>query len=176
MGSDPQYAKYPNLSLAQDIFTLTNASSTPSSRQISLKKLQDVIAEQKMAPLYRYLAHPTDGCLNTAGESSTRKASFSSSRRPPTSSITAGRRPSVDVEFPWDEELYEKLKADNEAELETFEKEEEEAAEKAGETEIQAARGKRAEFWSRVGEKVHLSPLPDHPPSGSFSLNRARWL
>ena len=66
----------------------------------------------------------------------------------------------MDVEFPWDEELYEKLKADNEAELETFEKEEEEAAEKAGETEIQAARGKRAEFWSRVGEKVHPFRLP----------------
>ena len=81
----------------------------------------------------------------------------------------------MDVEFPWDEELYEKLKADNEAELETFEKEEEEAAEKAGETEIQAARGKRAEFWSRVGEKVPLSPLPHHSSSGSFSLNSARW-
>ena len=33
-------------------------------------------------------------------------------------------------------------------------KEEEEAAEKAGETEVQAARGKRAEFWARVGDKV----------------------
>ena len=62
----------------------------------------------------------------------------------------------MDVEFPWDEELYEKLKADNEAELEAFQKEEDEAAEKAGETEIQAARGKRAEFWARIGEKVHL--------------------
>ena len=155
MGSDPQYAKYPNLSLAQDIFTLTNASSTPSSRHTSVKKLQDVISEQKMAPLYRYLAHPTDGCLNTAGESSTRKASFSSSRRPPTTSITSGRRPSIDVEFPWDEALYEKLKVENEEELEMFQKEEDEAAEKAGETEVQAARGKRAEFWSRIGEKVH---------------------
>lgn len=60
----------------------------------------------------------------------------------------------MDVEFPWDEELYEKLKAENEEELETFQKEEDEAAEKAGETEVQAARGKRAEFWSRIGEKV----------------------
>lgn len=170
MGSDPQYAKYPNLSLAQDIFTLTNVSSSPPSRQISLKKLQDVISEQKMAPLYRYLAHPTDGCLNTTGESSTRKASFSSSRRPPTSSIISGRRPSTDVDFPWDEELYEKLKADNEAELETFEKEEEEAAEKAGETEVQAARGKRAEFWSRIGEKVQISSPPDHSSGCSISL------
>ena len=43
---------------------------------------------------------------------------------------------------------------ENEEELETFTKEEEEAAEKAGETEVQAARGKRAEFWARVGDKV----------------------
>ncbi len=58
------------------------------------------------------------------------------------------------VTFPWDEKLYEKLKADNEKELETFEKEEEEAAEKAGDTEVQAAKGKRAEFWARVCDKV----------------------
>ena len=60
----------------------------------------------------------------------------------------------MDVEFPWDEDLYEKLKKENEEELESFQKEEDEAAEKAGETEVQAARGKRAEFWSRIGEKV----------------------
>ena len=50
--------------------------------------------------------------------------------------------------------MYEKLKRENDEELETFVKEEEEAAEKAGDTEIQAARGKRAEFWARVGDKV----------------------
>ena len=32
--------------------------------------------------------------------------------------------------------------------------EEEEAAEAAGETEVQAARGKKAELWARVGDKV----------------------
>ena len=60
------------------------------------------------------------------------------------------------VDFPWDNELYEKLKAENEEELETFQKEEDEAAESAGDTEVQAARGKRAEFWARVGDKVCL--------------------
>ena len=63
------------------------------------------------------------------------------------------------VTFPWDESLYEKLKADNERELKTFQKEEEEAAEKAGDTEVQAAKGKRAEFWARVGDKVLLWKL-----------------
>ena len=56
--------------------------------------------------------------------------------------------------LPWDEALYEEIKSDNEKELEAIQKEEDEATEKAGETEIQAARGKRAEFWTRVGDKV----------------------
>lgn len=56
--------------------------------------------------------------------------------------------------LPWDETLYESLVKDNEKELGDLQKEEEEATEKAGETEIQAARGKRAEFWARVGDKV----------------------
>ena len=58
------------------------------------------------------------------------------------------------IDLPWDEALYEKLKKENDEELDGFKKEEEEAAEKAGETEVQAARGKRAEFWARVGDKV----------------------
>jgi len=150
MGSDPQFAKYPNLSLSQDIFTLTNPSAPETSRQISLKKLQDAISEHKMASLYRHLAHPNDGVLNATGEGSARR--MSGSRRPNgASSIMAGRK---GVSFPWDEELYEKLTADNEKELETFQKEEEEAAEKAGDTEVQAAKGKRAEFWARVCDKV----------------------
>lgn len=156
MGSDPLYAKYPRLSLAQDIFTITNPSAADSSRQTSLKKVQDAISEQKMAPLYRYLAHPADGILNTSGEGSTRKSSTPGSRKATGAPSTLKRRPSVSVDFSWDEELYKRLRSDNEAELETYQKEEEEAAEQAGDTEIQAAKGKRAEFWARVGDKVHL--------------------
>lgn len=155
MGSDPQYAKYPNLSLAQDIFTLTNPSSTQSTRQTSLRKLQNAITEHKMAPLYRYLAHPTEGILNASGEGSARKTSVPSPRKPNgAASMVARRRSSGTFSFPWDEALYEKLKAENEEELETFQKEEEDAEEKAGDTEVQAAKGKRAEFWARVGDKV----------------------
>ncbi|KAL8676271.1 MAG: hypothetical protein Q9186_007196 [Xanthomendoza sp. 1 TL-2023] len=153
MGSDPQYARYPNLSLAQDIFTITNPASTDISRQISLKKLQDAISEHKMAPLYRYLAHPTDGILNTSGEGSARKSSTSGSRKAPGAPSTLKRRPSVSVDFSWDEELYKRLKSDNEAELETIQKEEEDASEQAGDTEVQAAKGKRADHWARIGEK-----------------------
>jgi hypothetical protein len=63
------------------------------------------------------------------------------------------------VDLPWQESLYEKLKKENDEELEGFKKEEEEAAEKAGDTEVQAARGKRAEFWARVGDKVKMDVL-----------------
>ena len=159
MGSDPQYAKYPTLSLAQDIFALTNPASANPSRQTSLKKLQDAISEHKMAPLYRYLAHPADGILNTSGEGSTRKSSTAGSRKTPGAPSTLKRRPSVSVDFPWDEELYKRLRSDNEKELESFQKEENEAAEQAGDTEIQAAKGKRAEFWARVGDKVSQLPV-----------------
>ncbi|KAG7123593.1 26S proteasome non-ATPase regulatory subunit 6 like protein [Verticillium longisporum] len=57
------------------------------------------------------------------------------------------------INLPWDEDLYKQLKSENDAELEGIQKEEDEAVEQAGDTEVQAARGKRAEFWARVGEK-----------------------
>lgn len=60
----------------------------------------------------------------------------------------------MDEQLPWDEALYAKLVVQNEEELQGFQKEEEEAGEKAGETEVQAARGRRAEFYARVGDKV----------------------
>ena len=72
---------------------------------------------------------------------------MSSNLVPPKKSLPSGV-------LPWDEALYEALKADNDKELEEIQKEEEEAEEKAGETEVQAARSKRADFWARVGDKV----------------------
>lgn len=108
-----------------------------------------------MAPLYRYLAHPVDGILNASGEGSARKTPVPASRKTNgAASIVARRRSSVIFDFPWDDALYEKLKVENEEELETFKKEEEDAEEAAGEIEVQAAKGKRAEFWARVGDKV----------------------
>jgi hypothetical protein len=160
MGSDPQFAKYPDLILAQNIFALANGPRT--SQPSSLSYLQNAIKQHKMAPLYRHLAHPTEGVLNSVGESTaqppvkppTRRASLvSSNLLPPKKPVPAGV-------LPWDESLYEELKASNEQELEQFQKEEEEAEKEAGETEIQAARSKRAEFWARVGDKVGLkAPL-----------------
>lgn len=154
MGSDPQYAKYPLLPLAQHIFTVTNPAASKSTQQTSIKSLQDAITEHKMAPFYRYLAHPAEGLLNASGVS-TSHTETPLGRKSSTTGLVASRTSIPKVDLPWDEALYERLKKENDEELEGFKKEEEEAAEKAGETEVQAARGKRAEFWARVGDKVH---------------------
>ncbi|KAJ6188502.1 hypothetical protein N7519_003410 [Penicillium mononematosum] len=155
MGSDPQYIKFPNLSIAQHVFNLSNPACAPAVQQSSLKKLQDVILENKMAPFYRHLAHPTEGILNNSGEGVTQHPQNGGNSTQPliTSNLIASRKAPVKIDFPWDEQLYQSLLEDNKKELETFQKEEDEAEEAAGETEVQAARGKRAEFWARVGDK-----------------------
>ncbi|KAF2494731.1 PCI-domain-containing protein [Lophium mytilinum] len=150
---DPQFAKYPNLQLSQHVFQLTNPSSPKASKQASLKSLQDAIREHKMAPLYRHLAHPVEGVLNATGEGTASQPA--GHRRPSSSAATflATKNPTLEVSLPWDEKLYEELKTENEKELEAIQKEEDEAAEKAGETEVQTARGKRAECYTRIGDK-----------------------
>jgi len=155
MGSDPQYIRYPDLILAQHVFNLSNPACAPSTRQSSLKKLQDAIAENKMAPFYRHLAHPVEGILNNSGEGVTQHHHGAGTAKPLIiSNMLASRKSGQKIDFPWDENLYQSLVEDNKKELETFQKEEDDAEEAAGETEVQAARGKRAEFWARVGDKV----------------------
>lgn len=167
MGSDPQYAKYPDLTLAQDIFNISNPSCSPTVQQNSLKKLQNAIEEHKMAPLYRHLAHPVDGILNSTGEGLPQHAQHGNNKQVITSNLLATKKLSNKIVFPWDEKLYESLVEENKKELEAYQKEEEEAAEAAGDTEVQAARGKRAEFWARVGDKVRMTGI------GYFTQDRA---
>ena len=68
--------------------------------------------------------------------------------------MLASRKSSQKIDFPWDEGLYQSLVEDNKKDLESFQKEEDDAEEAAGEIEVLAAQGKRAEFWARVGDKV----------------------
>ncbi|KAL6232721.1 hypothetical protein BDW75DRAFT_232557 [Aspergillus navahoensis] len=150
MGSDPQYIKYPDLSLAQHVFNLSNPACPQTLRQSSQKKLQEAITEKKMAPFYRHLAHPVEGILYHSSEGASQPRSSSAVK--PLSTL-ASRRSSQNIDFPWDEALYQSLVDDNRKELAEFQKEEDEAEEAAGDTEVQAARGKRAEFWARVGDK-----------------------
>ncbi|EMD00138.1 hypothetical protein BAUCODRAFT_119692 [Baudoinia panamericana UAMH 10762] len=180
---DPQYLAFPQMALAQCVFTLASPTTDRAAKQSSLTTLQGAIREHKMAPLYAYLAHPTTGKLNSTGESGSAALSPTTSRSHPhhhhhphahtgapspspshllrrTSSINApsivgvlGGKTDTSVSLPWDEALYEELKADNEAELATINKEEEEAAEKAGDTEIHSAQSKRAELYARIGDK-----------------------
>lgn len=156
MGSEPQYAKWPLLPLSQHVFTLTNAYATKPAQQAAAKALQDAIAEDKMAPLYRYLAHPIDGILNAVGEGGASAPGKPLSRKSSLVGMVSSKPASGSVNMPWDEALYAKLVEDNETELAAFQKEEDEAVEQAGDTEIMAAKGKRAEFWAKVGDKVRL--------------------
>lgn len=112
-----------------------------------------------MAPLYHHLAHPQTGKLNAMGESDSSSAGPPSLRRTSsinTSSILAvlgGAKSSSGVNLAWDEKYYEELKKSNEEELAAIQKEEDDAAEQGGETELQTARGKRAELYARIGDK-----------------------
>ncbi|KAI0133557.1 proteasome regulatory particle, non-ATPase-like protein [Xylariales sp. AK1849] len=152
MGSDPQYAKWPLLPLAQHVFTLTNPYAARPAQQASTKSLQDAISEHKMAPLYKYLAHPVEGILNSAGEGTSAAPQKPIGRKPSGLGMVASKS-STGASLPWDEDVYNKLKAENDKELDEFQKEEDEAVEKAGDTEVTAARGKRADFYARVGDK-----------------------
>ncbi|KAM5346692.1 hypothetical protein ACJ41O_009697 [Fusarium nematophilum] len=153
MGSDPQYAKWPLLPLSQHVFTLTNAYATKNAQQAAVKALQDAIAQDKMAPFYRYLAHPLDGVLNTIGEGGASAPGRPLSRKSSLVGMVATKPATTTISLAWDEGLYNQLNEDNNRELQEFQKEEDEAVEQAGDTEIMAAKGKRAEFWARVGDK-----------------------
>lgn len=153
MGSDPQYAKWPLLPLAQHVFSLTNPDAPKTAQQAAAKQVQDAISEHKMAPFYRFLAHPIDGVLNGVGEGGSSAPGKPTSRKSSLVGMIASRGSTGSINLPWDEALYQSLQAENDKELEQFQKEEDDAVEQAGETEIQAARGKRAEFWARVGDK-----------------------
>ncbi|KAL7924719.1 26S proteasome subunit RPN7 domain-containing protein [Trichoderma austrokoningii] len=153
MGSDPQYVKWPLLPLSQHVFTLTNAYASKQAQQTAAKALQDAISQDKMAPFYRYLAHPIEGILNAVGESGSSAAGKPPSRKSSLVGMVATRAAPGAVNLPWDEDLYNKLKEDNDKELAEFQKEQDEAEEQAGETEVMAAKGKRADFWARVGDK-----------------------
>ena len=161
---DPQYMKFPDLRLAQSVFTLASPSAQSSAKQSSLTTLQDAIREHKMAPLYHYLAHPQTGKLNATGESGSSQNTSSSSHPPSlrrTSSINTtsiigvlgGLKHTKGAELPWDEKLYESMKRENDEELAAIQKEEDEAAEREGDSEVNAARGKRAELYARIGDK-----------------------
>jgi 26S proteasome regulatory subunit N7 len=159
MGSDPQYAKWPLLHLSQHVFTITNAYASKTAQQAAVKALQDAITEDKMAPFYRYLAHPIDGILNAVGEGGASGPGKPLSRKSSLVGMVATKASTTSVTLPWDEALYAKLKEDNDKELAEFQKEEDEAKEQAGDTEVMAAKGKGADFWARVGDKVWNKPI-----------------
>ena len=151
--AEPQFSKYPDLSLSQHVFTVTNPSASKAAHDASLQSLKNAIKEHKMAPLYKHLAHPATGILNASGEGSAQHPPRLRRGSSTASPMLATKKPTLEVDLPWDEQMYEELKTNNEEELESIRKEESEAEEKAGDTEIQAARAKRAEFYTRVCDR-----------------------
>lgn len=121
-----------------------------------------------MAPLYRYLAHPTEGILNPTGEGTAASSQKPMGRKPSTVGMVATGS-SKSTSLPWDEDVYKKLKAENDKELEDLQKEEDEAVESAGDTEVTAARGKRAETYARVGDKVHIYAIAAAAPPSQLN-------
>lgn len=159
---EPQYHKYPSLQLSQHIFHVTNPSAPKSVRQSSLESVQDAIKTHTMAPLYRHLAHPVDGILNQSGEGTTQQPPALRRGSSSVGSLLATKKLVPEVDLPWDESLYEQLRAENEKELEAIDREEAEANEKAGETEVQDAVGKKAELFNRICDKVRSVFLCSH--------------
>lgn len=153
---DPQFFKYPNLQLAQHIFNISNPAAPLTLQQSSLKSIQDAIRQDKMAPLYRQLSHPSEGVLNASGEggSSQHPGGLKRQSSAGLSGMLPAKKSGKTADLPWVSKEYEALKAENDKELEAIQKEEDEALKKEGDTEVQAARAKRAEFWARVGDKV----------------------
>ena len=62
MGSDPLYAKYPELTLAHHIFILRTPTLS-ASHLLSQQRLIESITKKRQAPLYRYLYYPINGVL-----------------------------------------------------------------------------------------------------------------
>ncbi|KAL9060596.1 MAG: hypothetical protein Q9162_000547 [Coniocarpon cinnabarinum] len=150
---DPQFFKYPVLSLSQHVFTVTNPYASKAAQDASLQSLKNAISEHKMAPLYKHLAHPASGILNSPGEGSAQQPPRLRRGSSAASPMIATKKPAAKVDLPWDEKHYDELIAENKKELEAIQKEETDAEEKAGDSEIQAARAKRAEFYARVCDK-----------------------
>lgn len=173
MGSDPQYVKWPLLPLSQHVFTLTNAYASKQAQQAAAKALQDAISLDKMAPFYRYLAHPIEGILNAVGESGSSAAGKPPSRKSSLVGMVATKAAPGAVNLPWDEDLYNKLKEDNDRELAEFQKEQDEAEEQAGETEVMAAKGKRADFWLEWATRYATIPLTGCNAPGNRPHRRA---
>ena len=97
----------------------------------------------------------------------------------------SGRRKSTDFVFPWDQSLFDSMESENSKKMEEFQKEEEEAVTSAGDTDVQAVKGRRAEYQAMIGDKVFMqAPLhfdhhakyartPQYPPTKPSSKTPA---
>lgn len=145
MGSEPQFSKYPDLSFSQDIFKVSNPHTPQDQIPAIRQRLKDAIEKSQMAPLYQQLCAPEK---TAEGEHMTHTRPRANSK----GLMGSGTHEAV-TGIEWDEKLYKSMEAKNETELQAMRKELDDSKEKAGEQEIQTAKGKIADFYARIGDK-----------------------
>ncbi|KAJ7105738.1 26S proteasome subunit RPN7-domain-containing protein [Mycena crocata] len=131
----------PNLSLAQNLFTLSNPSLARFHNDARAALLEGIKADE-MGPWYRSL---TQAPPATTPESQTAQASQSS----PSTSVAA---PVLTV-LPFDTSILEELEKKNSAALEKLDERLKHAQETEGESEISDALRGRANYLTKIGDK-----------------------
>ncbi|KAJ7349331.1 PCI-domain-containing protein [Mycena albidolilacea] len=136
----------PNLSLAQNLFTLSNPSLSRFHDAARTALLEGIKADE-MGPWYRSLTgQPPKPKPAPAEDSETAETSSSASAPPPTPT------PAVAV-LPLDATLLEELEAKNSAALEKLDERLKHAHETEGESEISDALRGRANYLTKIGDK-----------------------
>ncbi|KAJ7695005.1 PCI-domain-containing protein [Mycena olivaceomarginata] len=136
----------PNLSLAQNLFTLSNPSLSRFHDAARTALLEGIRADE-MGPWYRSLTgQPPKPKPAPTEDSQTAETSSSASAPPPTPT------PAVAV-LPLDATLLEELEAKNSAALEKLDERLKHAHETEGESEISDALRGRANYLTKIGDK-----------------------
>lgn len=134
----------PNLSLAQNLFTLSNPSLV-RFHDVARAALLEGIKADEMGPWYRSLTGQPP--LTSTAESQTTQPSSQSS----TSASPVAPTPTV---IPFDATILEELEKKNSAALEKLDERLKHAQETEGESEISDALRGRANYLTKIGDKV----------------------
>lgn len=142
----------PNLSLAQNLFTLSNPSLSRFHNDARAALLEGIKADE-MGPWYRSL---TQAPSSSTPDTQTAQASSQSS----TSAAAAAVAPTPTV-VPFDATILEELEKKNSAALEKLDERLKHAQETEGESEISDALRGRANYLTKIGDKVRTHTF-DH--------------
>ncbi|KAJ7445812.1 26S proteasome subunit RPN7-domain-containing protein [Mycena galericulata] len=132
----------PNLSLAQNLFTLSNPSLSRFHNGARTALLEGIKADE-MGPWYRSLTQtPSNGTPEGQAKPNASQSSTSASTTPPTPTV-----------IPFDATILEELEKKNSATLEKLDERLKHAQETEGESEISDALRGRANYLTKIGDK-----------------------